>query len=171
MKTLFDEVDAEAAGYQDHGAAFSDCRVYRYALWRLWGAGPYAAFIGLNPSTADEAKDDPTIRRCIRFARDWGCKGLYMLNIFAFCATDPKAMKAAVDPIGPGNDQALLRYCSDPATRIIVAAWGEHGKHVQRGAAVQNILRGFRLKCLGKNQSGAPKHPLYVPANFEPVEL
>ena len=153
------------------GAEFSDCRVYRYALWREWDLGKmYCTFIGLNPSTADETVDDPTVRRCIGFARDWGYGGLRMLNLFAFRATDPKAMKAAVDPVGPGNDQALLRYLSDPINRLTVAAWGEHGVHRSRAWEVRyKLLPGFPMKALGINSGGAPKHPLYVSANTEPM--
>ena len=82
---------------QNKTATFSECRKYRYTLWRRWDglfASGYAMFIGLNPSTADETNDDPTIRRCIGYARDWGYGGLCMTNLFAFRATLPKNMKA-----------------------------------------------------------------------------
>lgn len=153
------------------GAEFSPCRAWRYSLWRrwpgIWGTGvTYAAFIGLNPSTADEIEDDPTIRRCIRFAKDWGFHGMYMLNIFAYCATDPAKMMSAVDPVGPDNDQAILRYVSDPACQVIVAAWGAMGNHRSRGWEVRRkLLEGFPIKCLGRTTCGQPRHPLYVKAD------
>ena len=96
QRLLFDGAGMEK------GARFSESRTHRYALWRIWEKGaPMVMFVGLNPSTADETQDDPTIRRCIDFAKRWGYGGLYMLNIFAFRATNPKDMKAAADPVGP----------------------------------------------------------------------
>jgi len=86
------------------GATFSTDRVYRYALWRVWDAAlPSFVVIGLNPSTADETENDPTIRRCIGFAKREGCGGLVMLNLFAVRATDPRVMMAHPEPIGPDN--------------------------------------------------------------------
>src|SRR5882724_4976365 len=87
-----------------NGAVLSDCERYRYALWRRWAERPAVLFVGLNPSTADALQDDPTIRRCIRFAKAWGYGALYMGNLFAFRATDPRAMKAEADAVGPDND-------------------------------------------------------------------
>lgn len=90
-------------------AKLSDCRTYRYELWRTWDESkPYAMFIGLNPSTADETEDDPTIRRCINFAKTWGYGGLCMTNLFAYRATQPEDMKRASDPIGNKNDETLI---------------------------------------------------------------
>ena len=88
---------------------FSPCRRYRYTLWRAWDMfNPgYVMFIGLNPSTADEVQDDPTIRRCIGYAKEWGYGAFCMTNIFAFRATDPRVMKAQADPVGPENDKWL----------------------------------------------------------------
>ena len=151
------------------GAEFSDCRTWRYALWRLWDAGQGCVmFVGLNPSTADETKDDPTIRRCIRFAHDWGYGGIYMLNLFAFRATNPKVMKMADDPVGPTNDECLTYYqtrCQRP-----IVAWGGHGKFMRRDLAVQKhgVLRP-PLECLKKTKNGSPGHPLYLPADLKPV--
>ena len=119
---------------------FSPCRTYRYALWREWiGGDGYVMFIGLNPSTADETQDDPTIRRCIAFAKAWGYGGLSMTNLFAFRATDPKKMKAVADPIGPENDAHLLRLARDAG--VIVAAWGANGTHRGRDADVRELLK------------------------------
>ncbi len=151
--------------YLQSGAEFSPCRLYRYSLWRLWDDRPKVAFIGLNPSTADETADDPTIRRCIGYASDWGYGGLYMLNLFAFRATDPKDMKAASDPVGPDNNLALTGHALTCAKTI--AAWGNDGLYRARSAAVRAMLP--RLYCLGLNANGEPKHPLYLAKNLRPV--
>jgi hypothetical protein len=155
------------------GAEFSRCRTWRYALWRVWGAeradkGKFCAFIGLNPSTADETRDDPTIRRCIGFAKAWGYQGLYMLNLFGFRATDPKAMQAAADPIGPGNDRAIAFYAE--RCELLVAAWGAGGVFQNRGAEVAAFVRqrGRDLHCLGLTEQRLPRHPLYMPSWTEP---
>ena len=144
-------------------AILSECRTYRYALTRIWGAGPKrCAFIGLNPSTADETADDPTIRRCVGFAKAWGCDGLVMLNLFAFRATDPKVMLAAADPVGPENDAYLKRLVVQEGPTV--AAWGVHGSHRGRSLAVLDLLE-YPLFCLGRTKDGKPKHPLYLPAS------
>lgn len=155
------------------GAEFSECRTWRYALWREWGGGNslLVTFIGLNPSTADENVDDPTIRKCIGYAKRWGYGGVRMLNLFAFRATYPLDMKLARDPVGPDNDQALLRYLSDPRNRLTVAAWGKDGKHQSRGWLVKKMLGDFKLKCLGTNGDGTPRHPLYLPNDVELVDF
>ncbi len=149
------------------GAEFSACRKYRYVLWRKWDWQGYAnqvMFIGLNPSTADESQDDPTIRRCIGFAKTWGYSGLLMMNAFAFRATDPKNMKAADDPVGPDNDEAF-GYRRTQAG-LIVAAWGTHCP-VEREREVCHAI-GSTIHCLGKTQAGRPKHPLYLKADTKP---
>lgn len=158
----------------DSGAQFSPCRTWRYALWRKW-AQPveprYCVFIGLNPSTADEVDNDPTVRRCIGYARAWDFDGLYMMNIFAFRATDPQDMRAADDPVGPQNDAALRLVCHSPYTRMVVAAWGVHGAYRERGQAVLALLQDCRLRCLGVTKAGHPKHPLYLRKDLQPVIL
>lgn len=147
------------------GAGMSSCHKYRYSLWRIWEArGPCVAFIGLNPSTADEVIDDPTIRKCIGFARRWGFGGLFMLNLFPLRATLPRDMKAAVDPLGgPAADSVLLHY-ADQCQRL-VACWGVDGAYRGRGDQVVNLLQaaGRELHCLGVTKDGQPKHPLYIP--------
>lgn len=153
-------------------AEFSDDRVYRYLLRREWGAGPMLNVIGLNPSTADETVDDPTIRRCIRFARDWGYGGLWMTNLFAYRATDPAVMKSVmaqgIDPIGTRNNEFL--YATARAAGKVLAAWGNHGAYHQRGVTVVNLL-DVDIDCLGETHTGQPKHPLYLPANSLPVSF
>lgn len=147
-------------------AEFSPCRRYRYLLSRKWGDGLRVAFIGLNPSTADETQDDPTIRRCIGFAKAWGYGGLWMLNLFAFRATLPKDMKAAIDPVGPENDEFIYRVAKRSA--LVVAAWGVHGRYRNRSVEVAGVLgMAGPVHCLGVTQDGSPKHPLYLPRTAE----
>ena len=149
---------------------FSPCRNYRYALWREWiGGDGYAMFVGLNPSTADETQDDPTIRRCIAFAKAWGYSGLCMTNLFAFRATDPRNMRAATDPVGPQNDAAILELAA--ASDRIICAWGTHGAHLRRGDEIEIKLRGLNhpLFHLGLTKAGAPTHPLYISYERQPV--
>jgi len=148
-------------------AAFSPCRSYRYSLWRRWGPPDqgYAMFVGLNPSTADEVDDDPTVRRCIQFAKDWGYGALCMTNIFAFRATDPAVMKAHPEPIGPETDAALVELAKN--ARVVVAAWGNNGVHRARDRQVVALLPN--LSCLKVTKAGQPWHPLYLSKALKPV--
>lgn len=125
-------------------------------------------FVGLNPSTADEKNDDPTVRRCINYAKDWGFSGMFMMNIFAFRATDPRVMKAEPEPIGEENDHYLNLVAKNAG--VIVAAWGVHGAHNDRGNQVKAML-GEKLQCLRLTKDGYPAHPLYLPKNLRPVEF
>lgn len=150
------------------GANFSRCCSYRYTLWRRWDEErPAVMIIGLNPSTADARQDDPTIRRCIGFARDWGYGGLVVTNLFAFRATYPSDLKAAADPVGPRNDSWIRRMAGQVET--IVAAWGNDGVWLDRSARVRRMLAG-RLCCIKRNAGGEPAHPLYLPARLTPIE-
>jgi len=152
----------------ESGAQFSADRQYRYALWRVWDeGGGIVRFIGLNPSTADERVDDPTIRRCVNFARCWGFGGVYMLNIFAYRATDPKAMREAADPVGPDNDRFLRMYLEEAGLNI--ACWGTHGSYRSRGEEVIRLLGRENLAHLGLTKGGDPRHPLYLRKDVEPV--
>ena len=146
-------------------ATLSHCRTYRYSLTREWGSGLAVLFVGLNPSTADEMLDDPTIRRCVSFAREWGYARLHMANLFAFRATDPRDMKNASDPVGPENDKHLLALANDSA--LTVAAWGVHGTLGGRHNAVRGMLP--RLHYLRLTKDGHPGHPLYLPGTLKPV--
>ena len=144
-------------------AVYSDCERYRYSLTRVWdGAAGRVLFVMLNPSTATEVQNDPTVERCERRARALGYGAFCVTNIFAWRDTDPRAMRAAADPIGPANDHAILEaagWADD-----IVAAWGTHGAHLQRGPQVERLLRsaGHSLSHLGLSKAGHPKHPLYI---------
>ena len=149
-------------------AEFSPDRVHRYALWRTWNESKgIAMFVGLNPSTADEVKNDPTVTRCINYAKRWEFGGMIMGNIFAFRATDPKVMKDSADPVGPDNDQWLLKLAKE--TSLIVAVWGNHGEFMERGKAVLRLFEETDLHCLALNKTGHPKHPLYCSKALKPA--
>lgn len=152
-------------------ALFSDDRRHRYLLSRWWGIeSKMVMFVGLNPSTADEVKNDQTVTRCINYAKQWGYGGLIMTNIFAFRATDPARMKAAPDPVGPENDHNLL-FAAEKA-QLIVCAWGNHGEFLGRGKQVAEMLKDIKeLHCLATNKTGHPKHPLYLNKNLVPVKF
>lgn len=144
-------------------AQYSGCERYRYKLVRTWNeAGSLVQFVMLNPSTATERQNDPTVERCERRARALGHGGLCVTNIFAWRDTDPRRMRRAGDPIGPRNDD-ILREAATEAD-ITICAWGTHGAHLQRGAEVLALLRatGAPLYHLGLSQGGHPKHPLYI---------
>lgn len=145
-------------------ATLSACRRYRYELWREWEPhSRVCIIIGLNPSTADENADDPTIRRCINFAKGFGCGSLCMLNLFAFRATNPEDMKREADPVGPTNDGVLRTTCAATSReKIIIAAWGKHGSLNGRDQQVCQLLKKFKLHCLKLNGDGSPAHPLYL---------
>lgn len=154
---------------------FSPCRAYRYTLWRdvrdLQTPNPdgYAMFIALNPSTADDTQDDPTIRRCKSFTRREGYGWYLMTNAFAFRATKPAVMKRHPSPIGPDNDAFILALARSAG--VVIAAWGAHGRHLNRGDQVAAMLEtvGVRLMCLRYLNDGSPEHPLYIPGN-EPLK-
>ncbi len=150
-------------------AVYSDCERYRYRLTRVWEpAGRRALFIMLNPSTATETQNDPTVERCERRARALGFGAFRVCNIFAFRATDPKVMRAQADPVGPENDAAISDSLS--WADQIICAWGAHGAHLGRGQIVADLLResGLPLYHLGLTLAGAPKHPLYIGYERQP---
>jgi len=155
-------------------AVISDCKRYRYCLYRSWGDGPFVVFLMFNPSTADAEVDDPTIRKCIGFAQRWGYPGLAVVNLFALRSTDPKAIARHLydDAVGIENDSQILTACTT-ATQV-VAAWGcgQHLKsHSDRPAKVIKLIRGYypklELVCLGRSKDGSPRHPLMLPYTTE----
>lgn len=149
-------------------ADFSPCRKYRYRLVRRWGNGPAVMFLMLNPSTADEFTNDPTVERCERRARQMGFSELRVCNLFAFRATEPEEMLVAEDPVGPDNDQAILEEADK--VDMIVCAWGVHGAFRGRSSRVVRMLleAGHTLHCLSLTSSGEPGHPLYLPYQAKP---
>ena len=147
------------------GAAFSACRNYRYALWRVWdNAKPRVMFIGLNPSTANEITDDPTIRRVVKMARNWGFGGVYMLNLFAWVTSYPDELLKCKDPIN-GNDAWLIKMAD--LSGEIIFAWGNFKEAQERAKKV--IAMFPNAKALQINMNGSPKHPLYVRGDVIPA--
>ncbi len=147
---------------QHSGAGFSRCRRYRYWLRRTWDPTlERCVFICLNPSTADAHHDDPTLKRCISFAKQWGYGSLLLVNLFSFRATNPRALKTASDPVGPRTDFWLRRAARE--TPNVIAAWGNGGLLHNRGTTVHKRL-GIPF-CLGITALGMPRHPLYCPNN------
>ncbi|GHB57506.1 DUF1643 domain-containing protein [Persicitalea jodogahamensis] len=147
------------------GAKFSDCRKYRYALWRIWDdAKSKVMFVGLNPSTADEYRDDATIRRVKAFARRWGYGGIYILNCFPCITTNPNEL----DDFGSlsENDGWLLHFAA--LSKEIIFAWGEFPLVRQMGRDQELSKLIPNAKVLLTNQDGSPRHPLFVPCNIVP---
>jgi len=145
------------------GAIFSDCLKYRYRLWRRWDAAlPKVNFLMLNPSTADDVRNDPTVERCERRTRAMGGGELIVTNIFGLRATDPRELLGVADPAGPENAWEVMdaARCAD----MVVCAWGA-GFGADDGNVMAVFLRhnGVPLYCLGKTKAGHPRHPLYVP--------
>lgn len=152
------------------GAKFSACRRWRTLLWRRWDPSrPAANFLMLNPSTADEQRLDPSCSRARAYAERWGFGALIVTNLFAWRATDPQEMKRAREPVGRGNDAAILRAAREAA--IVVCAWGNHGTHLGRSREVVAVLRcaGIGLSVLRLNGAGQPAHPLYLPGSLQPT--
>ena len=146
-------------------AILSEDRKYRYVLSRIWDeTKPKVMIIGLNPSTADETEDDPTIGRCISFSKSWGYGGVYMLNLFAFRATQPKDMFNAENPIGLENNSYIEIYSKK--VDKIVCAWGNHGTYKNRGNEIREKFD--KLFYLKLNQTGEPAHPLYLKSELVP---
>ena len=148
----------------EHPAVLSDDKVYRYELRRRWGPGMLLEWVMLNPSTADADNDDPTIRRCISFAKAWGYDGIRVTNLFAYRATKPANLLTADDPFGPDNN-TFLRAAEGPLT---IVGWGTHRIVARRGEGRRPwsglFDRATPLQCLGYCADGSPKHPLFIPA-------
>ena len=150
-------------------AIYSDCERYRYSLTRVWDeAGSKVHFVMLNPSTATEIQNDPTVERCERRARALGHGGFRVTNIFAWRDTDPRNMRAAAEPIGEANDETIREGTA--WADVTICAWGAHGEHRSRGAEVAKLLREMQadLLHLGLTKAGHPKHPLYIAYTQQP---
>lgn len=141
-------------------ARFSRCGSYRYELLRSWDEGSgCCVFIGLNPSTADAGVDDPTVRRCMGFARDWGYQQLRLVNLFAYRTPYPRELVRCSDPAGSANRRAIRRACR--SADKVVAAWGAHGSLRDQAQKLSDIWADLTLECFGLTQTGHPLHPLY----------
>ncbi|PRY35292.1 DUF1643 domain-containing protein [Umezawaea tangerina] len=139
-------------------------RTHRYVLTRWWADGPTWMFIMLNPSTADAFAVDPTLTRCLRFARRGGAGTLVVCNLFGLRSTDPSVLEHHPDPIGASNDQLLVEQAV--AADIVVAGWGAHGRLHDRDRTIVELLDGHvRWRCLASNNDGSPRHPLYIRAD------
>lgn len=155
----------------DGGAEFSECRTYRYLLWRKWSWQLPLACVLLNPSVGDEHRNDPTNERCERRARAWGFGGVTFTNLFPYVAANPKDMLKADDPIGPPNKarDAILDAASHAG--LVLCGWGNHGLHKHQGTYIKDVLEahGIELHILRLTGQGQPEHPLYVPYDVKPV--
>lgn len=156
-----------------NGAIFSDCEKYRYRLWREWDNRlPSLCFLMLNPSTASEQEDDPTITRCIGRAAEMQCGRLDVVNLFPYRLTDSKLLDSIADPLGPtGKADGAIMDAVDRASRVI-CAWGAHSTATARASDVLRIFQitGMigKLYHLGLNKDGSPKHPLYIANKVKP---
>jgi hypothetical protein len=149
-------------------AVISNCGKFRYSLKREWlGGDGIVAFIMLNPSTADATQDDPTIRRCIGFAKAWRYAGIEVVNLYAFRATRPADMFAAEDPVGPENDAHIVEACTRAG--LVIVAWGAiAARRRDRVAAARAMIRRD-IYALGLTSAGDPRHPLYVRGDAQPI--
>lgn len=168
-----------ALAYQSAGAEFDEPeRIYRFSLHRRWAEGSTLLWIMLNPSTADEHVLDPTLRRCENFSRAWGYAGFEVANLFALRATDPSELSLHKHPVGPDygdmNDRAIAAAAARASS--VMVGWGRGPSYdkgltrriVERGETVRFMLKDRPLACLGTNQDGSPKHPLYLKGTLQP---
>lgn len=154
--------------YLESNAIFTAFKQYRYLLKRVWQPDkPMVTFIGLNPSIADKTTDDPTIRRCVNFAKSWGYGGLFMGNLFAYVATNPSELTKALDSVGELNDNYLLTMVTK--SELVIAAWGNWGSYLGRDKAVIKMIPN--LHCLKMTKQNQPSHPLYLKADTMPKPI
>lgn len=151
---------------QKRECVFSSCRKYRYSLKIVWDAArPVQMFIGLNPSTADEENDDPTVRRWLGFAHDWGAGGVIICNAFAYRSTDWTVLRKVEDPIGGAENDRHILFSIIASDSRPVACWGGNAAKVGDGGRGDAIRKLGQFECLGTNGDGSPKHPLYLRAD------
>lgn len=156
------------------GALISADGQYRYRLWRLWDdLAPVMVWVMLNPSTADADHDDPTIRKCIGFAKHHRYGGIIVVNLFAWRASSPNELMLVPAPVGSDNDDHIRWACRAPVLATVVAGWGSHPAVRRREAAVKVLIRstGRDIKCFRRTDSGRPWHPLYLPYSSQMVPL
>jgi hypothetical protein len=150
-------------------AILSDCGTYRYELRRTWDERPPVGWIMLNPSTADASEDDPTIRRCMAYARTWGHGGIVVRNLYALRSTDPRALKTHPNPVGPENARYLLRCAGDPYT---VCAWGNNADPFDVAWYIDMYVAPMAdLRYLALTKAGQPAHPLYLKGDLLPQKF
>lgn len=163
--------DTRAGGSREvRGSAIFNGEKYRLELRREWAPEKGTVnFVMLNPSIATEFKDDPTIRRCIGFARAWGFGAIVVTNLFSFRSTNPHLLKKQEDPVGPGNDEHILEVARK--SQKVILAWGAHGVLKCQDLQVIQLLQNdeIEIECLGYTAEGCPQHPLYVPATRTPM--
>ncbi len=148
------------------GATLSKCRKYRYVLWRKWNKSlPTIMFIGLNPSTANEHENDPTILKCINYSKNWGFGGFYITNLFAYRTFSPAILKKNNSPVGQKNNYWILK--TSKLTKKTIACWGDHGTFQDRDVQVKKLIS--QLYCININKTGQPSHPLYQKSNLKPI--
>lgn len=154
---------------QFSGAVFDQHRAYRFVLWRFWKDAPRVLFIGLNPSTANEMENDPTIRRCSGFAEKWGYGGMYFCNLYSYVSTDPRLLSSE-EALHRANLPAIIM--ATKLVMITVAAWGDGVELVENGKSVAEHIKKLiePSLCFGLTQKGNPKHPLYLPREAELVD-
>ncbi|MEK9612796.1 MAG: DUF1643 domain-containing protein [Flavobacteriaceae bacterium] len=153
----------------EKGAIFSDCKRYRYQLWRIWDqTQPKVLFIMLNPSKANAEIDDPTIRRCMGFAKSWGYGGLYVGNLFAYRSTDPKGLLLAEDIRGTEGLNHWIQMSN--LSENVVCAWG-NSSLIQKLKPRLELLKTLDkpLFCIQTSKDGTPKHPLYLKMKQKPI--
>lgn len=159
-ETLFDDTSKTAV--------ISACGTYRYLLTRTWDRDlPSVGFIMLNPSTADANEDDPTIRRCVGFAKSWGYGGIAVRNLYALRSTDPKALRSHPHAHGPDNYLYLEAAINDD---LLVCAWGANADPIDSRGLVDALLGwGGQPHHLGLTKAGFPRHPLYLRGDTTPI--
>lgn len=149
-------------------AVLSKDRQYRYLLTRLWDINKgIVLFVCLNPSTADEMTDDPTVKRCMRYAYDWGYGGIKIVNLFALRSSKPENLYKHDLPVGISNNAYIIRESRKAA--LTIAAWGCHGSFMDREELVLPLLKNPH--CLGVTKDGHPKHPLFLKKTLKPVRF
>ncbi len=150
-------------------AVFSDCQKYRYQLREIWDTSkPLVLWLLMNPSVACTDYSDPTLRRTGNFARAWGYGGQLVGNVHAYRATDKSRLLEVADPIGPRNNQMILKMADQ--AKIVVLAYGQPPKALRaRGQELESLLRRHPGLCnLRLAQDGTPVHPLYLPSTLRP---
>ena len=154
----------------ESGAIFSQCRKYRYVLWRIWDdLKPKLLFIGLNPSTGNELEDDPTIRRIKKFANNWGYGGVYLMNLYAYITPNPKDLFKQTD-LQKDNFKHMLHY-SKLSNNILLAYGNFKLPNSQPIDIIKYYMKHKNIFILGTNKNGTPKHPLYISGNTQPIKI